>query len=625
MQWSFAATRYWLGFILLFLVCFYALQQLAGVSMVRVQLTSSQETTFKIYWQTQADGGWTETNSSSVRLNAHKKNYVLLLPVPTHVINKLRVDPSDRADVNTRIFKISVHSLYTRTLEFGALDNDQLSRFTPIKHTTVSEIGNVLESTSTGNDSGFIVDLPELTAQPEPILRITQSLLLSALLFGLIIVFPKLSKDLNWVPLGLLLVTGAVLAMATLSNVNTHPDELTHIRNAQYYANNYIPPKVCSAEALNTYSVYGVSRLDKREIAYYVGGRYLQLVEFIPALAYTKLRYLNVALFFIMVLLTFRQPNARFLFLPLLLTPQAWYLFSYYNSDALSLFAVMMTAYQVFIPQSILRRLLNGERPPGYLLGVLALSILFAMQYWLKLNYLIYPIFLLMLSASWWLLKRRLPTMQFAAPLVLAFGLGTALFLGWEGSRHAVNDFDLAQRVHDCRELTAHLEYKPSTPLDETQRSIKLRAKGVSLEEMFDEYKWAKQIIYTGQGAYGYMNYLSEDAHYRIVSTFIALFFLYIVTMILVRGDGMARMVVFSTLTAIAGITVAAIINSWFNSFQPQGRYLLVYLPLLGSLIVMYANKLNVIWLSFLAGIPFLLGLYSFFAVGLIEIPKYSF
>jgi hypothetical protein len=123
-------------------------------------------------------------------------------------------------------------------------------------------------------------------------------------------------------------------------------------------------------------------------------------------------------------------------------------------------------------------------------------------------------------------------------------------------------------------------------------------------------------------GAYGYTEYLSPDRHYKLAITLIMLFYLYVLVMIVVRGDGLARLSVLSVLAAMTGLTMAAIINNWDQSYQTQGRYLLVYLPMLGTLIAMYSHILSTRWLSVLAMGPFLLGLYSFYAIALVELPK---
>ena len=620
MKWFTARTRYWLIFLALFGLSFLALQKLSGYSFMRINVSNSYSTNLTVYWTTDADPAWSSSKSAALYVDARKENFILPIPVRLSAIKQFRIDPSYIKNVITDIREISFHSLNSRAIAFTKPVD--FSRFKASPDVGKLNRTRGLSAMSVGTEAEYVMDFPRTDSQPNPALMLAQTALLALLIMGFISRARWLFDDLRWVPAGLLLVAVGALAVATLTRENTHPDEFTHIVDAGYYKNNYMPPEVCSAQIRNTYTAYGVSRLDKREIAYYVGGRYLQLVDFIPGPDYIKLRYLNVAMLFLLALLAFQSVRARFLFLPLLLTPQAWYLFSYYNSDALSLFAVALTAYQVFVPQSMLRRLLNGERPPGTLLWVLAIALLVAMQYWLKLNYMFYPILLLMLGASWWLLNRRLPDMHFGLPLLLAFVMGTSLFAGWEVTRYAVNDFSLSEKVTACAEVTAAKRFKPSTPLAQTDPGFRLRAKGVGLQEMLVNKQWARRTFFTGLGAYGYTQYLNADRHYVLASRLIVVFFLYVVLLSLIRGSAMGRLTALSVLASMFAITAAAIINNWDQSFQTQGRYLMVYLPLLGTLIVTQSHKLNTAWLSLLAMGPFALGLYSFFAVALIEIPN---
>ncbi|MEE9446493.1 MAG: hypothetical protein V3V09_00910, partial [Arenicellales bacterium] len=310
------------------------------------------------------------------------------------------------------------------------------------------------------------------------------------------------------------------------------------------------------------------------------------------------------------------------LFLPLMLTPQSWYLFSYYNSDALSLFAVVMAAYQVFVSNSMLRRLLRGERPSHYFIWVAMLALLFAMQYWVKLNYIFYPIFLLMLAVSWLLLYRRKPALNRIMPVLMAFILGTGLFLSWEVSRHVVNDFSLSEKATACREKTAHKLYKPSTSLAQTHPNFNLRGKGETLIEMITERNWSERIFFTGLGAYGYLEFLNSSVLYKTQSALILLLFIYAIFVVFIKGNGLSRMSVLAMLAAMLGITFAAILNNWDQDYQPQGRYLMVYLPLFGSMLLMNEKRINLTLVSGLGWVLFSLALYSFIAIGLVEIPK---
>ena len=139
---------------------------------------------------------------------------------------------------------------------------------------------------------------------------------------------------------------------------------------------------------------------------------------------------------------------------------------------------------------------------------------------------------------------------------------------------------------------------------------------------MLSERNWAVRIFYTGLGAYGYTEYLNQTGHYEIVSTFILLLLAYVMVTVARRGGLMGRLSVLSTVAAIFGITAAAAYFNWTGDYQPQGRYLMVYFPMLGTLIAMYWQKLNVFWLSALAMLPFFMGLYSFISVALVEIPR---
>ena len=612
--------RYWLIFLALFVLSYVCLKLLANNTLVQIDIRHSHSDTFKVYWTTAENAGWSESKSASVYVNSRKQHHILRLPIGLFDIEMLRIDPGERKGVKTEISEISLYNLSTGKVSF---DNRQaFSRFEPIKHVTEQKSGNKLSFVSSGNDPGFIVDYSRVSPPPSPLIMFALAGLLTLFLLAVFSRFSWLAQDLRWVPAGMLMVACAIVVLAMISRQNSHPDEHVHLTSAHYYAANLAPPQVCSKDSQYTYSAYGVSRLDNREIAYYIGGRYLQLVDFIPAAEYQKLRFLNIAMFLVLVLLAFNHIRARYLFLPLLLTPQAWYLFSYYNSDAMSLFVVCLTAYQIFVPESMLRRMLRGERPPGFVLWVLGLAVLVAMQFWLKLNYMFYPIFLGMLGASWWLSNRRIPNMLFTRPLWIALALGVALFLSWEVSRHAINDFALGERVLDCREQLAQAKYKPSTPLEQTYFNFRLRDKGLSLHDMLVERNWAERIFYTGLGAYGYTEYLNQNGHYEIVSMFILLLLVYVMVTVVHRGGMMGMLSVLSTLAAIFGITAAAAYFNWTGDFQPQGRYLMVYLPMLGTLIAMYWQKLNVFWLTALAMLPLFMGLYSFFAVALVEIPK---
>jgi|GEM_PF-2221352 len=616
-----ASKPRWLILPVLFILSYILLLKLADYSFVQIDISNSHSSSFKIYWATDQNPNFTEKRSTSTYVNNRKNHYIIPIPVSLSEIKKLRFDPVKRKAVRTEIREISVHHINLSPVRFK--DKSSFSSLKPSKDVTKLSIGNDrLVSTSGGYDPFFLANLAGVERQPEPYVRILQATLLSLMLFFLITQISVVSRHLRFVPLGMVIAASVILALATVTKMDEHPDEITHVQNATFYVNHYIPPEICSEEVLFTYSVYGVSRVDAREIAYFLGGRYLQAVDFIPVPDYLKLRYLNVLLFFVLTFLALRRQSFRMLALPVLLTPQAWYLFSYYNSDALSLFVVLVTGYQIFARDSILRRLLRGESSMMMPVWVCALALLVAMQYWIKINYFFYPLFLGMLAVSWLLVNRRLPRIANPTPILLAIALGTGLFLGWQTTRNVVNDFSISEKMLECRETTAGKYYKPSTPLNETHPYFRLRDKGVTFFAMLEKYNWTERFFYTGLGAYGYTEYLNSIMHYQIASFFILLMFIYVVLTIFILGDAVARLSVLSALAAMFGLVLAAAYNNWTMDLQPQGRYLMVFLPIFGSLMAMYARMLNVRVLMLLAVVPFTLALYSFLAVALVELPK---
>ena len=106
------------------------------------------------------------------------------------------------------------------------------------------------------------------------------------------------------------------------------------------------------------------------------------------------------------------------------------------------------------------------------------------------------------------------------------------------------------------------------------------------------------------------------------MSVFVLLLLAYVVIAVALRGGTTGRLSVLSTLAALFGITAAAAYINWTGDYQPQGRYLMGYLPIFGTLIALYWRNLSVFWLSVLTMVPFVLGLYSFYAIALVEIPK---
>lgn len=588
---------------------------------VKIKISNSHSGNLKIYWKSHSSGSLSENNSASVYVNNKKKNYWLILPVQRSELNAIRLDPSNRKGIRSIIESIQLYSLTGKPVIVR--DKQSFSNMIANEHINELKISDKgVRFTSSGNDPNFLIRI----SAPEGYAAVFARLLISLLLFLTIVFLVKnrslFSSELRFVPYAMLLIAALATIMAVISRENAHPDEVTHINNAVYYSKHAAPAIACSPETLFTYTTYGVSRLDNREIAYYISGQYLHLLSAIPAATVFKLRCFNLALFFVLTIMTFRYVEFRFIMLPVLLTPQAWYIFSYFNSDALSLFVIFLAAFQIFIKDSLLRRLLRNEQVSQATLKLILLSLLVAMQFWVKLNFFFFMVFICLCLCSWIVVHRKIPGIKMPFALVCVVAGGIAIFSGWETWRHAVNDFQLAEKSMQCREITAGPLYKPSTPLEQLHPTFRLRDKGESLIGMIENHNWIVRIFYTGLGAYGYTEYMNDIKYYHVASFFITVFLIYLIVRIFILGNHFERLTVLCAFIAMSGLLFAAALNSWQQDLQAQGRYLLVFLPITGSLIIMNRSKLNPDYLFFLSMVPFLMALLSFIFIGMIEIPK---
>lgn len=609
-------------FALLFVLVYAGLHFAYQYSFVHLELESSRSTYLKIYW-TEKDQDWSEDRTSSIRLNARKKHYLLPIHVDLSQLERLRIDPSDRKGVRINLKKLSVTHPESATLAFSSPGSlGQFQHNADVTDLEINQHGMLF--TASGADPNLVVTVSPEQHRFGRMARTIQAVILALVLFYTLRLFPVLVKNFRFVPWAMLLVSVLIFAMATVTRNNAHPDEFAHINASTYYATHLSPPAVCSEETRHTYSIYGISRLDKREIAYYVAGRYAQLINFIPAPTYLKLRYFNVLMFVMLTIMAFRSNTFRLITLPLLLTPQAWYLFSYFNSDAFSLFATLLAAYQLFERKSMLRRLLRGELPARAKtwLWISALAILIAAQFFLKKNYFFFHIFIAMLGVAWLITRRKLPSLQNTMPLLIAFILGAGLFAGWQVWHKSVNDFKLADKIYECRETTANHWYKPSTPLEKTHPNFMWRAKGMTLEHMLTTKQWWTRLWQTGFGIYGYTEYTNAEIHYQIAGWLMLSLLGYVGLTILLRGDAMARLSVLAAIATTLGLIAAIAWHNWNQDFQPQGRYLAPFLPVLGLLLAIQKSSFNGRIVSLLSLVLYILGLFSFVYVGWIEIPK---
>ena len=192
--------------------------------------------------------------------------------------------------------------------------------------------------------------------------RAFQGLLLLAL--G-VAVAARLSRARTGVPvpallLGAWLLAGAMALTSTTSR-SVHPDEFSHVSAAQYYFDHWLPPAVDAPEIANSYSAYGASYLNELDVVYLIAAKATHFWSGFGLDSTTTLRLFNVCLFGVLLAVVWIRPSVWPAAIVLLLTPQIWYIFSYFNADAFAFFLSLLATMLFAAPDSPVSRFVEGD------------------------------------------------------------------------------------------------------------------------------------------------------------------------------------------------------------------------------------------------------------------------
>jgi hypothetical protein len=355
-------------------------------------------------------------------------------------------------------------------------------------------------------------------------------------------------------------------------------------------------------------------------MGYFFAGKFaLFLGPLFPGI-FTALRFFNVALLVLLVAWSsyfLRGSPATWIFF---LTPQLWYIFSSYNTEAWGIFVSLLLMGQLMCEQSSLKKYLAS--PPFrkgivFLLVPLGLSCLLTLT---KTNF-----FLVFVFFVTWLVWREAtnpsePTLirrvtkiipLVIIPLMLPFGLQTY--------QNAVNDHDLPRAIHEQQEKYAHPWFKPSATNSLPDMSgLRLKERGVTLRDYFARYHWPwlNGTLVSFVGVYGWMRFYSPALFYVMMALGWSIVIGSALVATFTKPPRLQRIFYIVAWLNLPLIMALSMYHSWTADFQPQGRYLFPFLPILFYLI--YAVNPGPRWL--LAATTwglFMISVYSFIFFGL--------
>ncbi len=581
---------------------------------VEFEYWSEKGGTIKMMWA--GDGEeYSRDNAARGRLRKGKDKCGFFLG-DLRKIRYLRLDPVDQKDTRVLFHSITISQPGMSPLVFA--DKDSFNRFQ-----VGADIASIIYDARWGwtvttngrNGNLHLVLDPAGKRRLNIPIEAGRFFVLLFLVHGLFRILASLNRNDRYVPLLLCGIVLLVTVMALCSPDGAHPDEEVHKAAAAWYEGHWLMPAMDSDEIAHSYSVYGISRLNSREISYFFAGKFAALVQLFHLPGIEPYRLFNVSLFALLALLSYYSLPARVLAIPLLLTPQAWYIFSYCNSDAFALFLALVVSWQMVDKDSLFNGLLQDKKNVSQ--AVFLLAPLMAALLMIKKNYYFFVIFVLLYLVSGFAFKRYRLSRTTVKKFVLLVCAGLSLVVLRSGADIMVNGFDKGVKIQQIREEKAEYMYKPSTPLAEQHPHLHLRDRGVTLERFFTEYRWGGKILRSFYGVYGYMTVSGSTAYYTLMGLSGFFFLGFLLLTVLIQGGWWEKTLVLNLVVCGLALVGTACYRTWIMDFQAQGRYLLVLLPMLGVLLAHTKDLFQPLVLRSFILYMFFMSLINFLFVGL--------
>ena len=614
-----------IGISLLYLY-FYAFKAHVALD---IKMHAPARAWFKVYWASE-DRGFSEKNMQRVLINGTHWRYSMRIGNLGN-ISKLRIDPVEfETDMDFREITITQPGYAPIVLN---ADND-FAGLEPLQDIDDVELEDgLLRFETSGRDSQFLFKVNNTLPAPFPLEHLLSVVLILLASVAAGRALGPLQKEMKWVPVLLMVAVALAFTMAMISKhyswhpsgkarLFIHPDEEVHSVAVEYYSNHNLPPAVDSPLIADTFSIYGFSRLMSHELYYPITGYLTRLLKPFKQPFMTDARIVTLSYLAIMMLLAWRYPAFRPFALPLLLTPQLWYLFSYANSDGFAVFIATIMAYQAASRQSTMQRVLTEKQVPWLGWHLLWLGLLAGVLLLLKLNFYFFILFL-GLYLVWRIAVGDFPDKKLLwVRLAIIAAISASVYGGRIVVEYKVNGLDSKEKIIATIEEKAEPLYKPSTELHRKHIYLYMRDRGWTIRDILIGEKWGPKTFVSSFGAYGYTEFLGGNVFYDLVKAVGIALLGVILFSLLVWGPPSSHWLLIITGGCAAGLIGASLYESWTVSFQAQGRYLAPILPMLGVLINAVYPWLMQRTFNALVLVMFALSFYSFVFIGLGFIPK---
>ncbi|MCP3931673.1 MAG: hypothetical protein GY705_21535 [Bacteroidetes bacterium] len=604
--------------LLLSLVYLYYFENRASVE---IDISVSQRSWFKVYWAEEGEE-FSEKNRARIRVNPNKSKYRFFL---TNVgnINRLRIDPHDYKG-RSALKSIIISQNHFHPLSFDS--EKSFTRLSPVFHIAEFDYSTTegLITVSDGRDPAYSVFIT-----PEHQRSVSYYFYMIARIAGivllLVILLTRADAFLDrteFVPVLITTIFFLIVAMASLSQPEVHPDEYVHFDAAEYYVNNWLPPEVDSPEISHTFSIYGVSRLNSREISYFFAGKFAKLIAPFQIPDYLRYRMFNVFLFGMVLATVYYNREARLVAFPFLLSPQIWYIFSYCNSDAFALAVTFFICCQLLKTRSIFASYLSGDSDRK-IMSLFFLGLLGGMLLLLKKNYYFFLVFaagyFLWHLFFWVEAEKRIMYLKRLSTIALV----AILFAGGRfGIDYYINGAERSEKIAALRIEYAEPLYNPNTPIEDKHVFLYRKERGDDWRKLVFHERWLEKTYRSAVGLYGYLNVVAPDSYYDAYGWLGGMTLLMLIVFVILRGGPAHWILMLFFLICSLGMIFISFWHSWTADFQTQGRYLLPIVPMLSILVYGVYRFIPRPLMHICVLVLFLISSYSFIYVGLWQIPK---
>ncbi len=595
------------------------------------------------------DRGFGLSPTDSLRTYLHEADqfheYTFRVP---RDITHLRLDPSTKA--GTVVMKnMEITDRFGNVLQ--SFKPDQLSPANEIKTFESTAEGFKATTTDASTDAQILIMLDEAWQRhSRPVLHIAVVILFEwlAILAILILcgyIWKRKERIYGFIGGAFvqeklpLLYTGCafglILAMVFLGGKTANPDEWSHVVSAGYYIDSWLPGAVDDPRVLKTVGGWGISYLFRVDAAYWLAGKFSALLSGLVYDDYLRTRLFNAALFFILgLIITRRVRNVPLLSLVVVVSPQIWYVFSYFNGDAFPFFLSIIIAWQLIDPESLTRQFLDSDRFKDRLSGGIFFGVLAGLMLLSKLNYYLYLAFALFVIVWHFVFEqenRDPKSDRYRLGLkkgILIAGVALCIYIPPMAYHQYIHDFDKNGRILAVAERHAEYPFKPSTLKNDVSSSYKclrLRDRGVTFEALFIQNpEWRNWTFESFFGLYGNMDIHSDAAYFQAVKLVLGLFFL---SVFLHAISGLpARDVLFMVCVLCFAVLAVgqSVYNSWVVDYEPQGRYVFPILPMLIIGLTKLPPSFRTRVVPLFCLIFFLVSTWSFLWTAIKLIPKLS-